>query len=110
MHPRCIRTPSPWVKQQGSMEGAVGRAACREGHCAACCAPGMGRAASPRQALHSYIFSWVSECLWLGCIAAIGDLENKNIHMFFLTAVCSFCSKVFLLPGRAPVWLPQLLP
>lgn len=82
------------------------------------CAPGMGRAASPRQGLHSYVFSWVSECLWLGCTAAAGGLQNKNVHVFSLIAVCSCWSKVFLLPckgtarcrGRAPVWLPELLP
>lgn len=63
-------------------------------------APGTGRAASPRQGLHSYVFSWVSECIWLGCTAAAGGLQNKNVHVFFLTAVCSL-QRHSAVPGQS---------
>lgn len=56
---------------------------------------GKGRETLLRQDLCSYIFSWVIECLWLGCVATIRDLRNKNIRVFFPVAVYSFRSKIF---------------
>lgn len=66
---------------------------------------GKGREMSLRQDLCSYIFSWVIVRLWLGCVATVRDLRNKNIHVFFPVAVYSFCSKIFCSRCKGTGWL-----
>lgn len=77
MHLRCIRTSSPWVKQQGAVVGLWA------GKGTVLCAVLLARAEQHLQD-KVCILKFSPGCLWLGRIAAIGGLQNKNIRVFFL--------------------------
>lgn len=61
-----------------------------------CIEQGKRRESSLTQDLCFCIFSWVMECLRLVCAATVRDLRNKKVRVFFLVAMYSFCSKIFL--------------
>lgn len=110
MHLRCIRTPSPylWVKQQGSIVGAVGQG-CLQGR-AQCC----------------MLLAWAEQrlqdkvCILTfspGCLSASGwvalqllGVYKTKMSMYFSLLLCVPCKGTARCRGRAPVWLPELLP
>jgi len=67
----------------------------------ACAESGKAGELALTRGLCCYVFSWVTECLWLVCVAAVRDLRNQKRSVYFSLLLCTPAAKYFCLVAKA---------